>query len=277
MTDFAKEYEVKEIYENTYSILEKGFEGLDAYMYLLIGEEKALLIDCGYGIIDLKKIIGEITDKPLICVCTHGHHDHVMGVCQLDDTLIHSYDKDVFMLNTCEPVLRMFTMNNALTEHKKCVEFSAFAEEWVSKTYPVPSFIDDIPYIDLGDRKVYWRLIPGHTSGSLAFYDEKYSAAFDSDGASRGVWLYLVESVSLSEYIETLESYIAFLEEKGVTKRFVAHDPYEHNITDLENLLSCCRYALSNPEAGEVFRNPYNEARIVRHSDSVVIYNPQKK
>ena len=89
MTDFAKEYEVKEIYENTYSILEKGFEGLDAYMYLLIGEEKALLIDCGYGIIDLKKIIGEITDKPLICVCTHGHHDHVMGVCQLDDTLIY--------------------------------------------------------------------------------------------------------------------------------------------------------------------------------------------
>ena len=276
MTDFTKQYEVKEIYENTYSILEKGFEGLDAYMYLLVGEEKALLIDCGYGIIDLKKIIGEITDKPFITVNTHGHHDHVMGVCQLENSLIHSNDKDVFLLNTCEPVLRMFVMNNTLTEHKNCKEFEAFSEEWVSKTYPLPEFLDEIPYFDLGNRKVYWRLIPGHTRGSIALYDEKYSAAFDSDGASRGVWVYLVESTSLPEYIETLESYIAFLKEKGVTKRFVAHDPYEHNITDLENLLSCCRYALSNPEAGEVFRNPYCPARILRHSDSVVIYKEEK-
>ncbi|MBQ5904941.1 MAG: MBL fold metallo-hydrolase, partial [Clostridia bacterium] len=88
MTDFAKQYEVKEIYENTYSILEKGFEGLDTYMYLLVGDEKALLVDCGFGIIDLKKIVGEITDKPLITVCTHGHHDHVMGVTNLTDCYI---------------------------------------------------------------------------------------------------------------------------------------------------------------------------------------------
>lgn len=277
MTDFSKQYEVKEIYENTYSIKEEGFEGLDIYMYLLVGEKKALLIDCGYGIIDLKKIIGEITDKPLITVCTHGHHDHVMGVCQLENTLIHSLDKDVFLLNTCEPVLRMFAKNNALSEYKKCEEFDSFIEEWVSKAYPLPSFIDEIPCIDLGDRKIYWHLIPGHTHGSVALYDEKYSAAFDSDGASRGVWLYLVESTSLSEYINTLEHYIGYLRERGATRRFVAHDPREHNIDDLENLLLCCRYALENPDAGEIFRNPYNEARIVRYSNSAVIYNPQKK
>lgn len=276
MTDFSKQYEVKEIYENTYSIKEEGFEGLDIYMYLLVGEKKALLIDCGYGIIDLKKIIGEITDKPLITVCTHGHHDHVMGVCQLENTLIHSLDKDVFLLNTCELVLRMFAKNNALSEYKKCEEFDSFIEEWVSKAYPLPSFIDDIPYFDLGGRKVYWRLIPGHTQVSIALYDEKYGVAFDSDGASRGVWVYLFESTSLSEYIETLRDYIAFLEEKGVTVRYVAHDGEKHNINDLKNLLSCCIYAKETPEAGEIFRNPYNRARIVRYSDSAVIYNTEK-
>ena len=276
MTDFTKQYEVKEIYENTYSILEKGFEGLDTYMYLLVGDEKALLVDCGFGIIDLKKIVGEITDKPLITVCTHGHHDHVMGVTNLTDCYIHSVDNEVFALNTCEPVLRMFVMNNTLTEHKNCEEFEAFAEEWVSKAYPLPEALDYIPYFDLGNRKIYWHLIPGHTRGSIALYDEKYKAAFDSDGASRGVWIYLVESTSLPEYIETLESYIAFLEEKGVTKRFVAHDPKEHNIEDLRKLLSCCRYALENPGAGEIFRNPYNKARILRHSDTVVIYKEEK-
>ena len=276
MTDFTKQYEVKEIYENTYSILEKGFEGLDTYMYLLVGDEKALLVDCGFGIIDLKKIIGEITDKPLICICSHGHHDHIMGVCQLGDCYIHSIDSDVFLLNTCEPVLRMFVMNNTLTVHKNSEGFDEFAEEWVSKNYPLPKFVDDMLSIDLGGRVVKLRLIPGHTKGSLALYDEKYGAAFDSDGASRGVWVYLVESVSLSEYIETLEDYIAFLESKGITRRFVAHDGKEHTVDDLRNLLSCCLFAKENPEAGEEFRNPYNKARLVRHSDSAVVYNTEK-
>lgn len=271
MTDFSKQYEVKRIYENTYSIKEEGFEGLDVYMYLLIGEEKALLIDCGYGIIDLKKIIGEITDKPVICICTHGHHDHVLGVSQLENCYIHSIDGEIFTFNTCEPMLRMYATNNALSVHKESDGFKEFTEKWINKSYPLPKFLDDIPCFDLGDRKVYWRLIPGHTRGSLAIYDEKYSAAFDSDGASRGVWIYLFESTTLEEYIETLESYIAFLNEKGVTRRFVAHDPNEHTVTDLENLLSCCRAAASDPDLGEEFRNPYNRARIVRSNDSVVI------
>lgn len=276
MTDFSKQYEVREIYENTYSIKEEGFEGLDAYMYLFVGEEKALLFDCGFGIIDLKKIIGEITDKTLICICSHGHHDHIMGVCQLDDCYIHSIDSDVFRLNTCEPVLRMFVMNNTLTVHKNREGFDEFAEEWVTKSYPLPKFVDDMMEIDLGGRTVKLRLIPGHTQGSLALYDEKYGAAFDSDGASRGVWVYLVESVSLSEYIETLEDYIAFLESKGITRRFVAHDGREHTVDELKNLLSCCIFAKENPEAGEEFRNPYNKARLVRHSDSAVVYNTEK-
>ncbi len=276
MTDFAKQYEVREIYENTYSIKEEGFEGLDTYMYLLVGEEKALLVDCGFGIIDLKKIIGEITDKPVICVCSHGHHDHVMGVCQLDDCYIHSIDAEIFTFNMCEPCLRMYATNNALSVHKNSEGFSEFAEEWINKTYPLPKNLDDVPYFDLGDRKVHWRLIPGHTQGSIALYDEKYGVSFDSDGASRGVWVYLFESVSLSEYIKTLEDYIAFLKSRNVTKRFVAHDPYEHNVDDLKNLLNCCRFALQNPEAGEEFRNPYNRARIVRHSNSAVIYNTEK-
>lgn len=276
MTDFTKQYEVREIYENTYSIKEEGFEGLDAYMYLLVGNEKALLFDCGYGIIDLNRIIGEITDKPVICVCSHGHHDHVMGVCQLNDCYIHSIDAEIFTFNMCEPCLRMYATNNALSVHKNSEGFSEFAEEWINKTYPLPKNLDDIPYFDLGGRKVHWRLIPGHTQGSIALYDEKYGVAFDSDGASRGVWVYLFESTSLSEYIRTLEDYIAFLTEKGVSKRFVAHDGVTHNIDDLKNLLSCCIYARENPEAGEKFRNPYNRARIVRHSDSAVIYNTEK-
>ena len=47
---------VKKLAENTYRISEWGAFG-PVNMYLLIGNERALLIDSGYGKIDLKSIV----------------------------------------------------------------------------------------------------------------------------------------------------------------------------------------------------------------------------
>ena len=46
------------------------------HCYLLIGEEKALLIDCGYGYEDIHPIIQSITTLPVILAVTHGDPDH---------------------------------------------------------------------------------------------------------------------------------------------------------------------------------------------------------
>ena len=48
---------IKKLYYNTYSISEFGPFGF-VKMYLLIGSNCALLIDSGYGKINLKKIVG---------------------------------------------------------------------------------------------------------------------------------------------------------------------------------------------------------------------------
>lgn len=49
-----------EIAPGTYAINEFGL----ATTYLLVGEEKALLIDTGCGVGDLKEVISKLTDKP---------------------------------------------------------------------------------------------------------------------------------------------------------------------------------------------------------------------
>lgn len=48
-------------------------------MYLLEGEEKALLIDTGYGAGNLKAFVETLTDKPVIVANTHFHPDHSAG------------------------------------------------------------------------------------------------------------------------------------------------------------------------------------------------------
>jgi len=53
-----------------------------ANCYLVVGNEKAMLIDMGTGVGDLKGFIRTITPLPLIVVATHGHVDHIGGCGQ---------------------------------------------------------------------------------------------------------------------------------------------------------------------------------------------------
>lgn len=48
-------------------------------MYLLEGEEKALLIDTGYGAGNLRAYVEKLTDKPILVANTHFHPDHSAG------------------------------------------------------------------------------------------------------------------------------------------------------------------------------------------------------
>lgn len=71
-----KEPFISEIAPDTYAINEYGI----AAEFLVIGGERALLIDTGCGLIDLPAVIRRFTDKPCDVVLTHGHGDHVGGI-----------------------------------------------------------------------------------------------------------------------------------------------------------------------------------------------------
>jgi glyoxylase-like metal-dependent hydrolase (beta-lactamase superfamily II) len=52
---------------------------------LVIGRDKAALIDTGCGIGNLRQAVEAVTDKPVIVVNTHTHLDHLGGNRQFDD------------------------------------------------------------------------------------------------------------------------------------------------------------------------------------------------
>ncbi len=65
-------------------------------IYLAEGEERALLIDTGVGVGDLKSVVESLTDKPLTVFVTHGHVDHAMGAIQFENVHISPLDRQVY-------------------------------------------------------------------------------------------------------------------------------------------------------------------------------------
>lgn len=81
--------EVYQYRDNMYAIFLESTGGGDAWSYLIIGPEKAMLIDTGFGLGDLKGLVDEITGgMPLIVANTHPHGDHVGGNSQFERVYI---------------------------------------------------------------------------------------------------------------------------------------------------------------------------------------------
>jgi glyoxylase-like metal-dependent hydrolase (beta-lactamase superfamily II) len=49
----------------------------EAISYLVLGAERAALIDTGMGIADIRAEVERLTDLPVTAVNTHSHYDHV--------------------------------------------------------------------------------------------------------------------------------------------------------------------------------------------------------
>lgn len=86
--------EVYQFRGNVYGILTDSADGMGApWIYLIVGPERGMLIDTGFGIGNLKGLVKElIGDKPYDVVNTHAHFDHCYGNCQFDRVYCHEYE-----------------------------------------------------------------------------------------------------------------------------------------------------------------------------------------
>ena len=71
-------YRVFELDAHTWRI-EEYDETSSVYLYLLEGEQSALLLDTGLGQIDLRKLVAGLTQLPVQVLNTHAHFDHIGG------------------------------------------------------------------------------------------------------------------------------------------------------------------------------------------------------
>ena len=146
--------------------------------YLILGSERALLIDTVNGMEDLRAIVRSLTDLPVTVVNTHGHCDHIYGNVYFDEAWMHPADNALAAAH--------FAMRESGAE-------------------PCPFRPLEVGQrIDLGGEEVEIVGLPGHTPGSIGVLDKKRRLLFSGDGLNPHIWMQLEESLPLTVLQNTI-------------------------------------------------------------------------
>ena len=155
-------------------------------IYIVEGEEKALLIDAGMKMDGLDQIVASVTDKPVILVLTHNHGDHVGAVRFFDEVWVGDQGGEQ--------------------------SFPGFDGK--------VNYMKNNQVFDLGGRSIEVFNAPGHTAESVVFIDEARHVAFSGDafGSTN-----LLMTMDVSTFIDTADKTLKMMEEKGIEKMYPGH------------------------------------------------------
>lgn len=136
------------------------------FCYLLIGEEKALLIDTGYGEGNIKQIASEITNKPIVVANTHGHSDHAGGNFWWNECYCLSGSDEDFKETVCKE------------EYQDYIKKLPMSFQY--------NYMDNGTILDLGKRKIEVIQVRAHARSSMILLDQTKRVLYTGDEVDPG-------------------------------------------------------------------------------------------
>lgn len=190
-------YKINKLHHWLYSI----YDPHGSFCYLVLGNDKALLFDTGYGIASLHEAISKVTDKPLITVLGHGHIDHVNGAYQFDEVWLHEADFDLFREHTSEQFRRDIV--DGLKNEDMPDGFNP--GDYIDAPAPTLRELEQGQVFDLGGLHIDVIGMAGHTPGSVGLLAREYRVLLNSDSANNHIWMHVPGSLRISQYTAMLE------------------------------------------------------------------------
>lgn len=177
-------------------------------IFVVIGSEKALVIDTGCGIGNLKWVIeNRITDKPYDVVVTHNHPDHIGNAGQFEKIYIHKDDMD-YRNSAIPPTTearREYANVIRTREHKNYdYDIEKDISDWDGEPQMIP--ITDGHIFHLGNRDIRVFHCPGHTPGEIVLLDEKTRTLICGDAVNGHIILDLSHYESLERCAEVTKN-----------------------------------------------------------------------
>ena len=175
-------FTVEQIDEDTYVISEYQHRE-ETHCYLLLGKKKALLIDTGLGVANIREIVDKITSLPILVVTTHVHWDHIGGHRFFEEFGVHEEEK--------EWIMGEFPLSLSVVKQNLLNGNCEFPKEFCIENYEIfngvpQQILYDGDEIDLGNRSIKVIHTPGHSPGHCCFYEAERGYLYSGDLIYKG-------------------------------------------------------------------------------------------
>lgn len=198
-------FTAKEIFPGVYH----AADVMGVFITLIVGKERALLVDTGWGLQNVKAWVESVTKLPITVLLTHAHHDHSLGAMYFDEVLLFAEDDAWY--DTYTSVERRQRVAKSAEENGIQVP-----QNFMTAQFPKPVHAKE-EMIDLGGLHARIILQPGHTPGSCMVMVEEYSLLLTGDDWNPCTWLFFPEAIPVHAYLDGM-------------KKFVSENKFDHVI-----------------------------------------------
>ena len=171
--------------------------------YLIAGADRAVLLDGGPGLRDIRPVVEDLTALPVTAIPSHLHYDHVGNTARFDRIALPDL-----------PWLRRRAEDGVLRPTD--AEHLGFLEDLPVPELAVTEWWAPDAEIDLGGRVLRVVSTPGHTPESISLYDAASRQLFSGDAIYPGPLIAISPESSLGDYLRTAETLRADMPEDVV-------------------------------------------------------------
>ncbi len=215
---------VYEIAKGTYAVNEFGM----ASFFILVGNMRGLVIDCGCGSIYTPDLIEQLCPVPYDVAITHAHGEHCGAMGYWNSIWLHPFE--MAAAKDFDHLMDRMYQNKAIwySPAKRGAQiilpsgkrWSYPAINQTAKDFydfehihfrglehmPEFSFLKDGQIFDLGDRKVEVLHTPGHTAGHCSFLYDRERILFSGDICKYNLHIVPKELHTLLQSLEKLKA-----------------------------------------------------------------------
>lgn len=280
MNDTDDWYDVEQVHEHAYRLTETENYG----MFIVTGEDQAVVIDAGAGVGDLRALAEALVDGPVALLLTHSHWDHIGAAAQFEPVYVDE---------------RELAPNGEVAIDGLSDEFvfrpGQFTEEWLADGNEFPDGFDPEGFtiepvspeavetigpgdsIDLGDRRLEIHEIPGHSPGQVAVLDREMGDLYGGDVVHMEAGLYMhFKHCDINAYVETFERLIELRDSGGFDRLLTSHNPdfTGDDLVILDRLLEGLEEILADELEYEIVETEWGDAREYNIHGSPVFTKP---
>ncbi len=264
-------YKHKKISDSLTIVWESYCDAKSLTLGLVTGKDKAVLIDAGLGAVDtLRTYVETLTDKPIICIPTHGHPDHAASAVLFDQTYMSKKDDPELswgltkerrlgdLVDFCENDPEVLAY---CSEH--CVDCTGFHYDDLTEGMT----------FDLGGVTLEALAMPGHTIGSMALINRKEEYIFTGDAVSEELMVTGYDIARLKECYQGLKNMVDICSPMKNLVIWSAHAPNPVPLQMAIDLRDCCAEILNGDRDSDV-RTHFKYAEL--NDPDIVLYKHSK-